>query len=209
MLIGAHGLWNVAQVKTLIGQAQLTRLISVPDHWWLIGSLRFTLEGAVYGAAVLLKSLALALAVPLVVFTTETSHMVVALTQMGVPYKLAFVFSATLRFFPLLMTEIQSITEAQRLRGLDLTSMGPLKRVRIYGQMAVPLVLGALLKSQQMEIALQSRAFSGRRDRTYLHTSSLGAWDILVMVLFSLGVVGAWWGYRSQGVGSFAWLLFE
>jgi energy-coupling factor transport system permease protein len=209
MLIGAHGLWNVAQVKTLIGPAQLTRLISVPDHWWLIGSLRFTLEGAVYGAAVLLKSLALALAVPLVVFTTETSHMVVALTQMGVPYKLAFVFSATLRFFPLLMTEIQSITEAQRLRGLDLTSMGPLKRVRIYGQMAVPLVLGALLKSQQMEIALQSRAFSGRRDRTYLHTSSLGVRDILMMVLLSLAVVGALWGYRSQGIGSFAWLLFE
>lgn len=209
MLIGAHGLWNVVRVKTLTGQAQLTRLISVPDHWWLIGDLSFTLEGATYGAAVLLKSLALVLAVPLVVFTTETSHIVVALTRIGVPYKLAFVFSATLRFFPLLVTEIQSITEAQRLRGLDLTSMGPLKRVRVYGQMAVPLVLGALLKSQQMEITLQSRAFSGRKDRTYLHTSSLSARDIVMIVLLSLGLVSAVLAYRSQGVGSFAWLLFQ
>jgi energy-coupling factor transport system permease protein len=81
--------------------------------------------------------------------------------------------------------------------------------VRVYGQMAVPLVLGALLKSQQMEITLQSRAFSGRKDRTYLHTSSLSARDIVMIVLLSLGLVSAVLAYRSQGVGSFAWLLFQ
>jgi len=149
------------------------------------------------------------LVVPLIVLTTETSQMVVALIRVGVPYKLAFVFSATLRFFPLLMSEIQSITEAQRLRGLDLTSMGPLKRVSSYGQMAVPLILGALLKSQQMEIALQSRAFSGRKDRTYLHTSSLSVSDFFVIIFLSIGLIVAVFAYRSWGVGSFAWILFE
>ena len=209
MLIGVHGLWNVAQVRSLTDRAQLLALVSLPADWWLIGGLTFTLEGAVYGFAVSMKSLALMLIVPLVVFTTETSQMVVALVRIGVPYKIAFVFSATLRFFPLLLSEIQSITEAQRLRGLDLTSMGPLKRVSIYGQMAVPLILGALLKSQQMEISLQSRAFSGSRDRTYLHVSSLNTRDILVIVLLSLGLIGSVIGYRRLGIGSFAWILFE
>mgnify|MGYP006288068709 CR=1 FL=1 len=209
MLIGSHGLWNDVQVKALIGREQLTVLVTLPADWWLIGGWTFTLEGAVYGLAVLLKSLALVLAVPLVIFTTETSQMVVALVRIRVPYKLAFVFSATLRFFPLLLSEIQSITEAQRLRGLDLASMGPLQRVSIYGQMAVPLVLGALLKSQQMEIALQSRAYSGRRDRTYLHDSSLTTSDILVILLLISGFIGSLVTYYRFGIGSFAWIIFD
>ena len=209
MLIGSHGLWNDVQVKALIGREQLTVLVTLPADWWLIGDWTFTLEGAVYGLAVLLKSLALVLAVPLVVFTTETSQMVVALVRIRVPYKLAFVFSATLRFFPLLLSEIQSITEAQRLRGLDLASMGPLQRVSLYGQMAVPLVLGALLKSQQMEIALQSRAYSGRRDRTYLHDSSLTTSDILVIFLLISGFIGSLVTYYRFGIGSFAWIIFD
>ncbi len=209
MLIGAHGLWNIVQVKVLTDRVQLTHLVSLPDDWWLIGGLTYTLEGATYGLTVLLKSLTFVLAVPLVVFTTETGHMVVALTRIGVPYKLAFVFSATLRFFPLLISEVHSITEAQRLRGLDLEAMGPLSRVRLYGQMAVPLVLGALLRSQQIEIALQSRAFSGQRDRTYLHASMLKTTDIAMIVLLVVGLVAAVLAYRWQGVGSFAWLLFE
>jgi energy-coupling factor transport system permease protein len=209
MLIVAHGLWNVAQVRALTGRAHLIALVQLPTHWWLVGGLTYTLEGAAYGFTVLLKSFSLMLVVPMVVLTTETSQMVVALIRMGVPYKLAFVFSATLRFFPLLMSEIQSITEAQRLRGLDLASMGPLKRVSIYSQMAVPLILGALLKSQQMEIALQSRAFSGGKDRTYLHTSSLSLSDYLVVVLLSFGLVGFVFAYYRLGVGSFAWILFK
>jgi energy-coupling factor transport system permease protein len=87
--------------------------------------------------------------------------------------------------------------------------MGPLQRVSIYGQMAVPLVLGALLKSQQMEIALQSRAYSGRRDRTYLHESSLTTSDILVIFLLISGFIGSLVTYYRFGIGSFAWIIFD
>ena len=80
-----------------------------------------------------------------------------------IPYKIAFIFAATLRFFPLLLTDIGAIIDAQRMRGLALEQMGPLRRIRVYARVAVPLILGAMVKSQQLEVVLQAKAFSGSK----------------------------------------------
>ena len=44
---------------------------------------------------------------------------------------LAFIFSATLRFFPLLFSEIGNIIQAQRLRGLAMEKMNIIQRVSV------------------------------------------------------------------------------
>jgi energy-coupling factor transport system permease protein len=46
--------------------------------------------------------------------------------------------------------------------------------------MVVPLVLGAMTKSTQLEIALQAKAFSGSNDRTYLHEIVMKPFDWIV-----------------------------
>jgi energy-coupling factor transport system permease protein len=120
-----------------------------------------------------------------------------------IPYKLAFIFSSTLRFFPLLFEEIQTIIEAQRLRGLAFESMGPVKRVRVYAKVAVPLILGAMVKSQMLEVVLQSKAFSGSPDRTYLHESKLGRADYAVFAFSALFFVAAVVAYVGWGIGRF------
>ena len=45
------------------------------------------------------------------------------MVRIRIPYKVAFVFSATLRFFPLLIQEFNTIIEAQRLRGIAFEEM--------------------------------------------------------------------------------------
>lgn len=208
LLLVTHGFWNIDQVKTLTGHETLTPAFVIPRNWWLIGGGSMSIEGLLYGMAVIFKTLTLVLVLPLAIFTTEVNDMIVGMVRAHVPYKLVFIFSSTLRFFPLLFEEIQSIIEAQRLRGLAMESMGPIKRVRVYAKVAVPLILGALVKSQQLEVVLQSKAFTGSGDRTYLHESILQGIDYAVIGLFALVLVTAVVLYVWLGVGKFPWLIY-
>ncbi|NLE76309.1 MAG: energy-coupling factor transporter transmembrane protein EcfT, partial [Chloroflexi bacterium] len=131
-------------------------------------------------------------------------ELIVGLIRVRVPYKVAFVFASTLRFVPLILGEIQAIIEAQQLRGLDVEKMGLPQRLRIYARIAVPLILGALVRSQQVEVVLASRAFSGSPDRTYLHESHLHRADYLALALAALALVAAVTAFLGWGIGSFA-----
>ena len=144
---------------------------------------------------------------PLVIFTTPVDNMVTGLVRARVPYKIAFIFAATLRFFPLLLKDIGAIIDAQRLRGIALEKMSLLGRIRIYARVAVPLCLGAMVRSQQLEVVLQAKAFSGSADRTYLHEPRLRTADVLLMLSSGAFVVGAFVFYYWKGFGRFtgAW----
>ena len=203
MLIGIHGFFNVAQVKQLLHTDTLTSLFRFPESWWLVGGAGVTWEGLAFGANVALKTVTILLVVPLAIFTTDVDTLLVDLVQSRIPYSLAFIFSATLRFFPLLFADANAILEAQRLRGLALEKMAPHRRLRLYAGIAVPLILGALVRSQQLEIVLQAKAFSGSPERTYLHEAALGRSDYAVLVFCALFFSAALALYLGWGVGRF------
>ncbi len=183
------------------GQEVLTPLFSLPTHWWLVGGGVFSLEGVMYGLNVVFKTLTMSLIFPLGMLTTDINAMIVSMVKARVPYKLVFVFSSTLRFFPLLFSEIQSIIEAQRLRGLAIEKMGILKRTRVYAKIAVPLILSAMVKSQTLELVLQSKAFSGSSKRTYLHESRLHTADYVVIMISVLILLSAVVAYLKFDFG--------
>ena len=203
LLLLTHGFFNIDQVKSLTGRTELTTLFMFPRSWPLIGGGRVSVEGLLYGLNVIFKTLTLTLVVPLGIFTTDVDKFIVGMVRARVPYKLAFIFSATLRFVPLLFGEIQAIIEAQRLRGLAMEKMGPIQRVRVYAKVAVPLILGAMVKSQMLEVVLQSKAFTGSPDRTYLNESVLGPADYAMMAFFALLFVAAVVAYFWLGIGKF------
>jgi energy-coupling factor transport system permease protein len=194
ILLLTHAFFNRDLVMALQGydsQDQLKRIFTFPENWPLIGGSFATWDGLDYGFNVLLKTLTMTMVIPLAVFTTDVNNMIVGMVRVKVPYKIAFIFSSTLRFFPLLIREFTSIIEAQRLRGLALEKMRPIKRVRVYSKVAIPLILGSLVKSQQLEVVLQSKAFSGSPDRTYLHESILKPADYAIMGFFTIFFLAA------------------
>ncbi len=208
LLLITHGFWNTEQVKALTQQETLHPLFTFPENWWLIGGASMSVEGFIYGVAVIFKTLTLVLVLPVAIFTTDVNNMIVGMVRAKIPYKLVFIFSSTIRFFPLLFEEIQTIIEAQRLRGLAMEKMGPIKRVRVYGKVAIPLILGAMVKSQALEVVLQSKAFTGSGERTYLHESILSALDWSVIILFVTLFVLAAVLYFTIGFGRFGWFLY-
>jgi energy-coupling factor transport system permease protein len=204
ILLLTHGFFNTDQVQTVLGREQLTTMFAFPENWWLIGGGAMTWEGFFYGVNIIFKTLCLTLIIPLGIFTTEVDNMIVGMVRSKIPYKIAFVFSSTLRFFPLLFQEIQNIIEAQRLRGLAMEKMGPVKRIKVYSKVAIPLILGAMVKSQQLEVVLQSKAFSGDSNRTYLHESILHWQDYLLMAFFIIFFIASIVLYIVFGLGRFS-----
>jgi len=197
LLLITHGFWNTSVGHTAIWTA--------PREWPLVGgSLRLTREGLAYGVMVIFRTLTLIWVTPLTIFTTDLNALTSGLVQLRLPYQIAFTFSATLRFVPLLFEEIQSITQAQRLRGLALERMGLWQRLVVYSRLAVPLILGAMVRSQQIEVALAAKAFSGSPERTYLHQSRLRVSDYVIIALCLALLAGALWLRVTRGIGRFA-----
>lgn len=207
-LIVSMGFFNVEQVKLLAHKSELTPILNFPQAWWLIGGAKMSWEGTLYGLNIAFKTLTMILVIPLAIFTTDVNQMTVGMVRAKIPYKVVFIFSSTLRFVPLLLEEVQSIIESQRLRGLNFEKMGGLKKAQVYAKVAVPLILNSLSKSQKLEIVLQSKAFSGSSNRTYLHESALTIPDYVLMIssvaLFILAIAL----YFSCGIGKFGWLLY-
>jgi energy-coupling factor transport system permease protein len=194
ILLITHSFFNIDHVMALQdfnSPDQLTRIFTFPSSWPLIGGGFASWDGFTYGLNLIFKTLTLTLIIPLVIFTTDINNMIIGMVRARIPYKFAFIFSSTLRFFPLLIKEFTTIIEAQRLRGLAMEKMGLINRVRVYSKVAVPLILNSLVKSQQLEVVLQSKAFSGSADRTYLHESTLELPDYALMVFFGLFFVAA------------------
>ena len=197
LVLLVHGVLNEVVGRT-------TLLGPVPAWVPLVGGrLRVTSEGLLYGLMVISRTLALVLTMPLVVLTTDPNTLVVGLVRLRVPYTAAFVFSSALRFLPLVLAEAAALIEAQRLRGLVLEKLGLWARGRAYARIAVPLVLGALLKSQQLEVVLQSKAFSGSAERTYLTPLQLRTPDRVVIGTSAVVVLLALVLRFAYGIGAF------
>ncbi len=147
-----------------------TAMITVPTDTAVIGGLNiFYVEGIVFGLVVCCRIMAPMLAFQLVFLTSEPNDIVLGLVRLGVPYRVAFLFSTTFRFVPLLLEEFNAIKDAQRLRGIDIDSFGLMRKLVAMGRMLVPLVMICLSKAQLMEIALQAKGFSGSAHRSYLN----------------------------------------
>jgi energy-coupling factor transport system permease protein len=203
-MVLTHTLFNNSQVMRLLSVETLHPIFTIPANVWLVGGVAATWEGLLFGVNVMLKTMSLILVMPLAIFTSDVDEMITSMVQARIPYRLAFVFSSTARFFPLLWAEFQKIVEAQRLRGLSLESMGLLKRVRVYARVVVPLILGALVRSQQLEVVLQSRAFNGDPDRTYFHEVKMTWVDHIVIALVFVGSIAAMYVRVRYGWGKFS-----
>jgi energy-coupling factor transport system permease protein len=91
-----------------------------------------------------------------------------------------------------------TVAEAQRSRGLDTESGGPLARLRTYVPLLVPIFLHTLRNTDQLAKALESRGFGARRERTSLLTIGFHGRDAVALVA-GLVVLGLFAATRSVG----------
>jgi energy-coupling factor transport system permease protein len=163
-----------------------------------LGSFDFSLEGVLFGVAVGGRTAVLVTAAMLLLLTTHPGKLLTALSQNGMPPKVAYVISSTLQMLPTFRTRADSILLAQRSRGLK-TRGNPFRRFAVLIPLLSPLVLGVFVDVDERSTAMEARAFGSTGTRTALEVlpdpvgERIGRWAVLILAVAALVVSFAGW----------------
>jgi len=171
---------------------------------WQAGSLEVTAEGLRVGISLTIRMLAIVIYSIIFVTTTDPTDMVLSFIQQArFPFRLGYGILVAYRFLPLWRTELEIIRAAHRIRGAGerMTLRGRWEQLQRY---AVPLLAGAIRKSERVAIAMDSRAFGAIPVRTYYRRLDVtwvdwmmlaGTILITALILFAMSQTGLLMGY--------------
>ena len=155
-------------------------------------------DGLLAAASVMLRIIVILAAVLL--FTLRNSQqLVVGLVQLKVPYQLAYMVLLAIRFIPVLGEDFTDALQAIQLRGIDLKAIPVRARFRLYTNILLPVVAGALIRARRIATAMDARAFRAYPRRTWLDWPRLSVMDWCLLVVSIVGTAVAC-GFYYGGV---------
>ena len=126
----------------------------------------------------------------LVVVVGDTRDYLLALTQMKIPYEIAFMVLAALRFLPMLREEAQDVLCAAQMRGMRLKKTSLKKQFSAYLSIVIPVVAGAIKRAEQLSIAMEARGFRSHPRRTSMRRLSMRPKDWIYAASFCIALAG-------------------
>ena len=130
-------------------------------------TLSITYGGIETSLTILLRFFVIASAAALFAVSTDPEKFERTLVKLKVPWKLAFIFSLTLRLVPDLKKRFKKIEEAQVSRGLNIKG-NPIKRIKARIPMVIPFLASVIRYGYDLSEALQARSFDDIKNRTYM-----------------------------------------
>lgn len=166
-----------------------------------IGEVVVTQEGLVYGIGMGLRLDAMLMSGLLLLSTTTIEDFSRSLQRLGIPSSLGFAFSLAFRWVQTLLGSMGTIVQAQRSRGLDLTSGSFLGKIRRYPPLVVPLIGHTLRQTNLLAMALESKGFGPGQLRPHYVCSRFAGHDYLLLVWVTIVIVVSLW-FRWKGYGT-------
>ena len=118
----------------------------------------------------------------------DSRRVIASLSKLGLPYTFVFMLMTALRFLPLFSQAFSDAMMAVQLRGVELRRIPVGKRLWLYGSLLMPVTAEAVLRSQQLAVAMEARGFGAYTTRTSYYQISMGSRDWLALgVLLLLG----------------------
>ena len=125
------------------------------------------------------------------IFTTNPSEFASSLNAIGVSYKVCTALSLTLRYFPDVTRDFQSISQAQQARGLEMSSKAKLtSRIKSVAAILTPLILTTMDRIELISNAMDLRGFGKHRKRTWYAKKPFRPADYLCMLFCALVLAG-------------------
>jgi len=103
-----------------------------------------------------------------------------SLVKIGLPYPVAFVFSTSLQFVPMIGRKAKNVLDAQRSRGIPLEPGW--SALRHYPAFLGPLLIQAFQLAEELAAAMETRGF-GRPGRTFYKDYRMGSADWLTIAV--------------------------
>lgn len=187
-VLGINALFMFAvapdQGATLIGSN--TTLLIFPAGYSL------TQETLYYLILVTLKYFSMFPIALVFVFTTHPSEFASSLNRIGVPYKVAYAVSLTLRYLPEVKADFTNIMHAQQARGVNLSkNVSLMVRFKGIAKILIPLIFSSLDRAEQISNAMILRGFGRKTSRTWYNAKPLTKQDVIILVLLGLCTLAA------------------
>ncbi len=116
--------------------------------------------------------------------STNPSEFASSISRSGVPYKIAYAFSLTLRYFPDLIRDYNDISAAQQCRGLDLSKKEKFSaRVKNIMTICIPLVFSTIERIDMISNTMDLRSFGKSKKRTWYVAKSIQKSDIIATAI--------------------------
>jgi energy-coupling factor transport system permease protein len=162
-----------------------------PSSWPVVGGwLPVTVGGVLYGLSMSLRVLCIVTPFSVILCTTQPRDIIMALVEkLHVPYDYAFMFTTTLRFIPVITAEVSTISQAQRSRAYAVEGWNPIRRLKAFAPIAMPIVFIAIEKAERLGLCMDLRGY-GSKGRTYLRSFMLRFIDWTVLIGMALVLVG-------------------
>jgi energy-coupling factor transport system permease protein len=199
----AVNLWRVRVVLLLLcvfGAALWPLFVREGAPVLSLGAFFLTAEGILYGAALGIRLAAMVMAGVVFISTTSIEEFAAGLRRLGLPFPVSFAFSTAFRLVPTFLGSAASVVQAQRSRGLDLESGGPVARLRRHLPLLVPIFVNAVRSSDLLAMALESRGF-GRRERSEYLQLRLRPADWMTMLACAALEAAALYARLRFGIG--------
>lgn len=130
--------------------------------------------------------------------TTENKEIARALEESGMNYKVAYVFTSTLQMIEILSKDSKKIMNAQKARGVE-TEGNVFVRAKAFFPSLVPLILGAVISSEERVLTLEARGFSIQGEKTHLFNLEKSGWEkpakviaVVITILLTAGRIVLW-----------------
>jgi energy-coupling factor transport system permease protein len=203
------GLWSIALSQALFYHEwpRTAAFTLVPEAFPLLGRLTGGVyiykEGFVHGVVQGLRFATMTAFGLLMTWTTEPRDILLGLTTLRMPYGLAFMFITSVRFLPILVSEIFTVVTVQRLRGANPTPIGP-KAIRRAIGVLTPVLANCVRRASTLGASCESRAFNPTGRRTHLVEMHWKASDMAVSCIAVATAVAllfakiVFWLYRSE-----------
>lgn len=112
----------------------------------LFGHYDITAETLFYSLTVTLKYFSMFPIALVFVFTTHPTEFSASLNKLGVPYRVSYAVSLTLRYLPEVMKDFTNIMHAQQARGVDISKNAPVMvRIKNVAKILGPLIFSSLI----------------------------------------------------------------
>lgn len=166
-----------------------------------MGPFYLTLEELFYLVNLSLKYFSTVPLAILFLTTTHPSQFASSLNQIGVPYKVAYAVSLTLRYIPDVQEEFFMIRTSQEARGLELSKKAKLLDcIKGNLQILIPLIFSSLERIDTVSTAMELRRFGKFKKRTWYKYQAFNLNDALTVLLaVSLLLVSLLLFYLNKG----------
>lgn len=140
----------------------LQSTINIPIY----GYLTVTLETLVSSLISILSLLSVIIVFGLINRMINPDGLTKIFWKLKFPYSITFMITTSIRFFPLLLQDLQKITEVQKSRGFELEGRNFFVKIKNQLVLILPLLTNSLDRSIQMAEALEARGFGINKKRT-------------------------------------------